>query len=424
MSWKGTSRALGRLPQHIRAKTGLGTSTQDTDYDDILNRFVELHNKTEQMYKDAVKFRDGISFILNHQANFSDIMVELYNPIVGKNEAESTTRRITTPVQSMNSIKEFQMTMVELRDIILPELDHVDNMVVSPSKDFMDIIKMIKKTIIKREHKKVDFDRYTTSVRKLQEKKDRSLSEGKSLVKAQENLSKATGEYEYYNELLKKELPAFFEYRAQFIELIITNFYNLQLKIYGILHEKMELLINKTGYFDVRSDILENYNERTVEVNQQMEQLTLLHRFDKKGLKKENSDTSDGTGYSSKNSAYKSKNNDSEDDADAPPPYSSIATPPVKMPTGPSSAARSPSNPKLYPIYNAPPSLPPHGSKPITVQYVRALYDYDAQAGSDLSFKKGDKIEVINRTANVNDWWKGKLNNVIGDFPGNYVEDW
>lgn len=418
---------MGRLPQNFRSITGLGTSTQDTDYDDILNRFVELHNKTEQMYKDAVKFRDGISFMLNHQANFSDIMVELYNPIVGKNEAESTTRRVATPVQSMNSVKEFQMTMVELRDIILPELDRVDNMVVLPSKEFIDIIKMIKKIISKREHKKVDFDRYTVSVKKLQDKKDKSLSEAKSLVKAEESLAKATGEYEHYNELLKKELPVFFEYRAQFIELIITNFYHLQLKIYGILYEKMDLLINKTGYFDVRSDIVEHYDERKVEVNQQIDQFILLQRGDKKGSKKENSslhhDKSEptGTGHPSKSSTYKSNDNDSDDYAEPPPSYSSISTHPVNMPAGPSSAARSPSNSKLYPIYKAPPPFPSHGSKP---QYVRALYDYDAQAENDLSFRKDDKIEVIMRTANENDWWKGKLNNVIGDFPGNYVQDW
>lgn len=60
--------------------------------------------------------------MLNYQVNVSDILVGLYNPIVGKNETESTARRVTTPVQSMNAIKEFQSTMVELREILLPEL--------------------------------------------------------------------------------------------------------------------------------------------------------------------------------------------------------------------------------------------------------------------------------------------------------------
>jgi amphiphysin len=50
--------------------------------------------------------------------------------------------------------------------------------------------------------------------------------------------------------------------------------------------------------------------------------------------------------------------------------------------------------------------------------YVLALYDYDAQAEGDLSFKKDDKIELVERTQDANDWWTGKLRGVIGVFPG------
>ncbi|RIA95020.1 hypothetical protein C1645_758614 [Glomus cerebriforme] len=426
MSWKGTKKTFGRLPQNIRVKTGLGTATRDIQLDDILSRFNELHTGTEKMYKDAIKFRDGVSHMLNHQANISDILVELYSPIVGKNETESTVRRITTPVQTMNAVEEFQSTMNELRDILLPELDRIDGIVVLPSKDFIDIVKLIKKTITKREHKKVDFDRYTTTVKKLQGKKDRSSNDEKSLIKAEESLTKATEEYNHYNELLKNELPIFFEYRVQFIEPVVTNFYHLQLKIYGILYEKMDRLISNTGHFEVQSDIVERYNERKTEVIQQMEtHLSLLKK--KKGFKKEsdsirhnNTNEPIGSRYSSTSSMYTSNDNDDEE---VPPSYSSVATPPE--PTGSSSVVRSTANLKLYPIQKkVPPPLPPHGSKPKSVQYVRALYDYDAQADGDLSFKKGDKIEVINRTADVNDWWKGNLYGRIGDFPGNYVEDW
>lgn len=47
-----------------------------------------------------------------------------------------------------------------------------------------------------------------------------------------------------------------------------------------------------------------------------------------------------------------------------------------------------------------------------------ALYDYDAQAEGDLSFKKDDKIELVERTQDANDWWTGRLRGVIGVFPG------
>jgi amphiphysin len=75
-------------------------------------------------------------------------------------------------------------------------------------------------------------------------------------------------------------------------------------------------------------------------------------------------------------------------------------------------------------IGKKPPPPPPLKSKPKSVppkHYVVALYDFEAQAEGDLSFKAGDRIEVIEKTASSEDWWTGKLNGVQGVFPGKYL---
>ncbi|KAJ1964037.1 BAR adaptor protein Hob1 [Dipsacomyces acuminosporus] len=56
-------------------------------------------------------------------------------------------------------------------------------------------------------------------------------------------------------------------------------------------------------------------------------------------------------------------------------------------------------------------------------QYVVAIYDYTAQADGDLTFKEGDRIELITRTEAKDDWWTGRLDGVTGVFPGTYVSD-
>lgn len=50
--------------------------------------------------------------------------------------------------------------------------------------------------------------------------------------------------------------------------------------------------------------------------------------------------------------------------------------------------------------------------------YVRALYDYDAEGKSSISFKQGDIIEVLSQPAG--DWLDGILNGSRGWFPCNY----
>lgn len=50
-----------------------------------------------------------------------------------------------------------------------------------------------------------------------------------------------------------------------------------------------------------------------------------------------------------------------------------------------------------------------------------ALYDFAGVERGDLTFRKGDIITIIKKTASQNDWWTGKINNQEGLFPANYV---
>ncbi|KAG5651191.1 hypothetical protein H0H81_009544 [Sphagnurus paluster] len=55
-----------------------------------------------------------------------------------------------------------------------------------------------------------------------------------------------------------------------------------------------------------------------------------------------------------------------------------------------------------------------------TTLFCRALYDYEAQDASALSFRRGDIIEVL--TQQPSGWWDGLLGDERGWFPSNYVE--
>ena len=50
-----------------------------------------------------------------------------------------------------------------------------------------------------------------------------------------------------------------------------------------------------------------------------------------------------------------------------------------------------------------------------------ALYDYDARTDEDLSFRKGEVLEILNDTQG--DWWyaRSKTSKLEGYIPSNYV---
>lgn len=52
--------------------------------------------------------------------------------------------------------------------------------------------------------------------------------------------------------------------------------------------------------------------------------------------------------------------------------------------------------------------------------YVRAMYDYEADDRTSLSFHEGDVIQVI--TQLESGWWDGVINGVRGWFPSNYCQ--
>lgn len=52
----------------------------------------------------------------------------------------------------------------------------------------------------------------------------------------------------------------------------------------------------------------------------------------------------------------------------------------------------------------------------------RALYTFRGEQSGDLSFQKGDIIQIVEKSDSTDDWWTGELGGKQGIFPANYVE--
>ena len=67
----------------------------------------------------------------------------------------------------------------------------------------------------------------------------------------------------------------------------------------------------------------------------------------------------------------------------------------------------------------SPPALPP----PVPFIQCVALYDYDARSDDDLSFRKGETLEILN--SKDGDWWfaRSPVTGKEGYLPSNYVAE-
>lgn len=55
--------------------------------------------------------------------------------------------------KTIKSIDKFESSLQELKDLISPELQLVETRILVPTKEFQGVLKTIRKTITKREHK-------------------------------------------------------------------------------------------------------------------------------------------------------------------------------------------------------------------------------------------------------------------------------
>ncbi|RKU44364.1 hypothetical protein DL546_001623 [Coniochaeta pulveracea] len=447
MSLKGLTKAIGRAPQQFKQKFNLGEQTKDPIYIDAERRFAELERETKKLHDESKRYSDAIKNMLNHQIEFSKAMSELYKPISGRMSDPNSVEVSGNP-EGIRACEEYEAVVKDLQETLAPELEMIESRIVGPANELMDVIKVVRKTATKRDHKQLDYDRHRDTLKKLQDKKDRSAKDEKNMWKAENLVETATQEYNYFNDLLKEELPKLFHLEQEFIRPLFQSFYYMQLNVFYTLHEKMQQC--DIGYFDLTLDIEEAFNAKRGDIQEQAEKLSIV-RFKTSGRPKppkygkpahllegnkpaglltsghEATTTpstqpwSPSTATTATIPAYQQPSASSyqhqshlEADGHAPPPYSPGATPTSHM----ALAAAAKSKPAPPP----PKPKPSRFSGAPAAETVTALYDYSAQAEGDLSFRAGDVIEIITRTPNDNEWWVGKLHGKQGQFPGNYVK--
>ncbi|KAI1762045.1 BAR-domain-containing protein [Hypoxylon sp. FL1150] len=436
MSFRGFQKSVVRAPQQFKQKFNIGEHSKDPVFTDAERRFQELEVETKRLHDESKKYFEAINGMLNHQIEFSKAMTEIYKPISGRMSDPDSIVVEGNP-EGIRACEEYEAVVKDLQDSLKPELEMIDSRVIRPANELLDVLKVIRKTATKREHKKLDFDRRNATLKKLQDKKEKSAKDEKALWKAESDVEQATQEFNYFNDLLKEELPQLFRLEAQFIKPLFQSFYYMQLNIFYTLHEKMQHC--DIGYFDLTLDVEEAFMKKRADIQEHTEKLTIV-RFKTSGQKKPppkygNKPAAIEAGpqpaglltagsTSSPQDLASIKYGQPQNDVveNPPPPYSAGLKSPMSLPLG------SPSSPGLAAIAAGKPKPPPPKPKPMrlsgapAVETVTALYDYSAQAENDISFRAGDVIEIVNRTQNENEWWTGKCHGKQGQFPGNYVK--
>ncbi len=136
-------------------------------------------------------WRDSWAALVNHQLQVVTEYEGLYDPIVGASDGAQSRQAAPTPPLQLERTFALKQAYTELKTEMLEEMVLIDEHVMKPATDARDSIAPIRKTIKKRENKRMDYEKAQERALKLQRKPARTPKEDAALAKADAEMSRA-----------------------------------------------------------------------------------------------------------------------------------------------------------------------------------------------------------------------------------------
>ena len=88
--------------------------------------------------------------MFNAQAGFATHFCTIFRPIVGEYDLVG---KHPDAEHTIKSLGKYEAVMEELRGAVAPELELISTRVLTPTMEYQQVLKVIRKTITKRDHK-------------------------------------------------------------------------------------------------------------------------------------------------------------------------------------------------------------------------------------------------------------------------------
>lgn len=393
----------------------------------------------------------------------------MYAPIIGAGDDYQGHQPAETPQNIVNRTNRLKAEYEDLKRDLSEELSQVDARMIKPAQDAKDSLQMMKKTIKKRDDKKLDFERYQGRVDSGMKKgSKRSDRETAALTKSQSELAAATEAYNAADEHLRACLPRLLTSVFSILPYLLAAQVQIQNNLLAHYYTMLHTYCTEEGFpspSPPMDEVIRLWEDGFKPVQQEAESIMILAsgKAVKSSMKLENGHTNGFRRPSATSTSFHRVPSVSPARAlppspsyDTKPKISSSPSHPVNgllSPTTPltetpyqtpGAVAYSPAGPNVdyfsrerQPSSNSitattpgglqkkrppppPPPRIPSGQPPAL--FVTALYDFGGQGEGDLAFREGDRIKVIKKTDSTDDWWQGELRGVRGAFPANYCQ--
>ncbi|KAM0325049.1 hypothetical protein ACHAQA_007586 [Verticillium albo-atrum] len=243
------------------------------DYDDADKMLAKLVESTQLL-------RDAWVTVANTQWGMVKEFEGLYDPIAGATEGPRRPSESTPDLQLSRTFA-LREAYAELKDELLQEVAGIEAQVIRPAADARDFIQPIRKTIKKRESKRLDYEKAQDKVKKLQKKVDRTPKDDIALAKVESDMAVTGEEFQIADDHLREALPPLVTATFSLIPYLLAALVSVENRLLGVYYTVVHTYCQNNGFASPppsMEDVVADWSASFKPVQREVESInTLMH---------------------------------------------------------------------------------------------------------------------------------------------------
>ncbi|POS81371.1 SH3 domain-containing protein [Diaporthe helianthi] len=185
--------------------------------------------------KVSVLLNDYEDADLNSQLEIANVYASLYDPIVGASDGHGRQTAITPELQLHRTFA-LKGVYSDLRTELTEDITSIESRIIQPANNARQSIAPIRKTIKKREDKRLDVEKTQEKVHKLHRKAPRTPKDDAQLAKAEDDLASLTEEFEIADHHLRETLPPIIQATFSLVPPLLAAHIVIQNRLLGLYY--------------------------------------------------------------------------------------------------------------------------------------------------------------------------------------------
>ncbi|KAI1327000.1 hypothetical protein F5Y16DRAFT_206571 [Xylariaceae sp. FL0255] len=449
----------------------------------ILSDYEDADKVLAKIIDAAKSWRDAWINIASTQLGVVAEFDGLWDPIVGASEGLGKPPAPTPEVQLEQALT-LKEAYVGLKADLMEELGLIEARIMKPAAEARDYIAPMRKTIKKRENKRLDYEKVQEKATKLQRKPGKSPKEDATLAKLEAEVARTADEFHIADAHLRETLPPIVTAAFNLIPPLIDTVLLIQNRLLGLYYTTLHAYCEDHGFPSPpppMEDVIRDWSASFEPVRREVESIGCIATGKACRLPMKLSDDTGALDRRQSTSSATSLPPGPRQSATGLIP--SVGPRPQRVPSTTSLSSQPSPNPNNYNLSNLAPTdfttasrlgqgsltpgsvspnalrprsdyfgrantapiptspaasissvaaakkKPPPPPPPKKIQsfqrpdeYVIAQYTFRGEGSGDLSFREGDRIKIVKKTETLDDWWVGELGGIKGSFPANYCK--